>query len=338
MVGKFSIFDTLGRLSVFVLLFILAGGCTTSKAYRVAQTVEQDPNIPHIVLDGITLHAETFGDPRNKPVIILHGGPGWDYRHLLPVKALSDEYFVIFYDQRGTGLSPRVDGKQLSLDSSLEDLDAVINHFSKGRKVNLIGHSWGGMLASSYIGRHPEKVSHLVLAEPGPLTPEMYEVFYNNYTFGLPFIFHVVGAWFGTIGISDPDDQAGDDQFMYEVLIAYNGEDRPMAGYFCNKKPSPSAFIHWRLGLEAYNNIRKSGQKEGKYVVSLVKGVEKFKGEVLFLTGSCDKILGADMQKKQMAYFSKAKIVVVDGAGHYLFGEKPKESLKPVRDYFKTKN
>lgn len=335
--GKFNIFDTLVRLSLVISLFSLVGGCVTSKGYKVAQTVEQDPSIPHIILNGVTLHAETFGDPKNQPVIVLHGGPGWDYRTLLPIKALSDEYFVIFYDQRGTGLSPRVDGKQLTLESSIADLDAVINHYGKGRKINLIGHSWGGMLASSYVGRYPEKVSHLVLAEPGPLTQEMYEIFYDKHTWGLPFVFHVIGAWLGTIGVSGPDDQAGDDQFMYEVLVAYEGEDRPMAGYFCNKKASPSAFEHWRLGLEAYNNIRESGTKGEKYIVSLVKGVEDFNGEVLFLTSSCDTILGVDLQKKQMEYFPKARMVVIDGVGHYLFGEKPIESLAPVREYFKTK-
>jgi proline iminopeptidase len=336
-VEKPRIFSSFIWLTLVIPLFTFGGGCVASKEYKVAQTIEQNPNIPHIILDGVTLHAETFGDPKNQPVIVLHGGPGWDYRNLLPIKALSNEYFVIFYDQRGTGLSPRVDGKQLTLESSIADLDSVINHYGKGRKVNLIGHSWGGMLASSYVGRYPEKVSHLVLAEPGPLTQEMYEIFHDKYTLGLPFVFHVIGAWLGTIGVSDPDDQAGDDQFMYEVLIAYKGDDRPMAGYFCNKKASPAALEHWRLGLEAYNNIRESGLKGEGYIVSLVKGVEDFKGEVLFLTSSCDTILGVDLQKKQMKYFPKARIVVVDDAGHYLFGEKPTESLAPVRDYFKTK-
>lgn len=334
---KPRIFDAFVWLTLVILLFTLAGGCLATKDYKVAQTIEQNPSIPHIVLDGVTLHAETFGDPKNQPVIVLHGGPGWDYRNLLPVKALSDEYFVIFYDQRGTGLSPRVDGNQLSLESSLADLDAVINHYSNGRKVNLIGHSWGGMLASSYVGRHPEKVSHLVLAEPAPLTQEIFEIFHDSYTWGLPFAFHVIGAWLGTISVSDPDDQAGDDQFMYEVLMAYNGDDRPMAGYFCNKKAPPASFKHWRLGLEAYKNIRESGMKGGKYIVSLVEGVENFNREVLFLTSSCNTILGVDLQKKQMKYFPKARMVVVDGVGHYLFGEKPTESLLPVRVYFKTK-
>ena len=41
-----------------------------------------------------------------------------------------------------------------------------------GQKVNLVGHSWGAMLASAYLGQYPEKVDHAVLAEPGFLTSE----------------------------------------------------------------------------------------------------------------------------------------------------------------------
>ena len=37
----------------------------------------------------------------------INGGPGADYRSLLPLSRLKDDYFVIFYNQRSTGLSPR---------------------------------------------------------------------------------------------------------------------------------------------------------------------------------------------------------------------------------------
>jgi len=45
------------------------------------------------------------------------------------LKELSDEYYVVFYDQRGSGLSPRVDPAELTLDSSIEDLDRIVEHY-----------------------------------------------------------------------------------------------------------------------------------------------------------------------------------------------------------------
>ena len=43
-------------------------------------------------IDGYAFHAETFGGPANPPVLVVHGGPGGDYRLLLGLQALADQY------------------------------------------------------------------------------------------------------------------------------------------------------------------------------------------------------------------------------------------------------
>jgi pimeloyl-ACP methyl ester carboxylesterase len=53
---------------------------------------------------------------------------GADYRYLLPLKALADDYRVVFYDQRGTGLSPRVPADSITLDSFV-----TLRHFRHAR-------------------------------------------------------------------------------------------------------------------------------------------------------------------------------------------------------------
>src|SRR5262245_44675256 len=76
----------------------------------VPGTVHQDPTLPRIQINGTLLHAESFGDPAGPTVLVLHGGPGSDYRSLLHLKALADDgYKVVFWDQRGAGLSQRHD-------------------------------------------------------------------------------------------------------------------------------------------------------------------------------------------------------------------------------------
>jgi proline iminopeptidase len=74
---------------------------------------------------------------------------------------------VILYDQRGAGLSQRVEADQLKLSEYLKELDAVVDYYGKGEPVRIIGHSWGAMLLSGYLGYAPEKVAKAVLAEPG---------------------------------------------------------------------------------------------------------------------------------------------------------------------------
>lgn len=79
----------------FFLIFILTTG-----DYPVPKTISDDSGIPHVTINGVVFHAQTFGDPKNPVVLVVHGGPGWDYRSLLPLKALADEFYVVFYDQR----------------------------------------------------------------------------------------------------------------------------------------------------------------------------------------------------------------------------------------------
>lgn len=97
-----------GVLVGLVLLASIGLFIATSGAHSVPDTVATVPTIPHVEIDGVVFHAETFGDPQNPVVVVVHGGPGGDYGYLLNLHQLEDDYFVVFYDQRCAGLSPRV--------------------------------------------------------------------------------------------------------------------------------------------------------------------------------------------------------------------------------------
>jgi proline iminopeptidase len=106
-------------------------------------------------------------------IVVLHGGPGGDYRSLLHCSQLAgDGYFVVFYDQRGSGLSRRHEKGIYTIDLFVEDLDAVIRHYRRrpDQGVILLGQSWGAMLATAYINAHPATIRGAVLVEPGGFT------------------------------------------------------------------------------------------------------------------------------------------------------------------------
>ncbi len=163
--------------SLFLFLPVVLTGCLDPDAdgNLVPKTVDEDPSLPSIEINGTLLHAETYGDPANPMVMVLHGGPGADYRGLLPLRALADDgYFVVFWDQRGSGLSQRHAAGEYSYEIVLEDLRQVIDHYSSGPFV-LIGHSWGAMYATSFIDRYGTyggRVRGAVLSEPGGLTKD----------------------------------------------------------------------------------------------------------------------------------------------------------------------
>lgn len=153
---------------MFLHLFIITEG-----DYIVAKTVDQDPSLPHIHLGERLLHGETFGNDSNQTVIVIHGGPGGDYRYLLPLTEMEDEFYLVFYDQLGSGLSPRVAAEQLTLEQMLDDLHQLVNSYSHGKKVNLIGHSWGALLAANYVSAYPNRVEKVILAEPWLDCPDL---------------------------------------------------------------------------------------------------------------------------------------------------------------------
>lgn len=170
----------------WLLVFLLTGAltsCTKEKLINdpgnlVPETVMEDPSIPAITVNGATLHSEAFGHPDSTMLVVVHGGPGSDYRSLLNIKDLAlAGYRVIFYDQRGSGLSERFDAdyyeslEEEAVSLFFEDLRGVIAHYRtrSDQRVMLIGDSWGGMLCAGYTGKYPGEVDGLVVSEPGGL-------------------------------------------------------------------------------------------------------------------------------------------------------------------------
>lgn len=301
----------------------------TSSEIVVARTASQDTSIPRVEIGGAVFHAETFGDPDRQAVIVIHGGPGWDYKSLLSLKALSDEYYVVFYDQRSTGLSPRVSPDGISLESSIVDLASIVDHFGRGRKVDLVGHSWGAMLASAYIGRHPEKVRRAVLAEPGFLTTEMMEE--AGVRFGprweAGFLYRAGKAWFESLHVKG-DADAASDYFLGQIAPYANPE------YYCDGVVPDEAADHWRVGSGAMQSIMRSAvDQQGRISINLIVGVERFKDPVLFLASECNKLIGMDHQVKQARFFQDAELVLIKGSGHSIFAERPEDAMRAVRDY-----
>jgi len=131
------------------------------------------------ISDSVKLYYEIMG--QGDTLVIIHGGPGLDHTYLLPqFGELSDEFTLIFYDQRGTGKSECViDSNSITLDNFVDDLENLRMEL-KLKKMNLLGHSWGGFLAMNYAIMYPEKVNKVVLISTIPATSDYLPEFINN--------------------------------------------------------------------------------------------------------------------------------------------------------------
>ena len=307
----------------------------TRGSHAVPATVVDDPTLPHVTIDGVTFHAETFGDPAAPVVIVVHGGPGGDYGYLLNLHALADEYHVVFYDQRGAGLSPRVAAEELTLQSSIDDLHRMVTHYGQGAPVRLIGHSWGAMLAAAYVGQHPDRVAQAVLAEPGALDNAGLARFQEHQaaTRSLRYYRRLVPTIFESLRVDGPDDDAQMD-YIYGTMSA-DFVNTAATGYRCAGAdigpvapdvPAPPR----RFGTTAYNTLFGPAAD----LATIAANADRFTGDVLFLASECNSFIGAEFQRSQMGLFSQAELVVIPDAGHEMFSENPAASIAAVRDFF----
>lgn len=115
------------------------------------------------VSDIHTIYYEEVGNPKGKPVVFLHGGPGGginiSYRRFFDPK----KWRVILFDQRGCGQStPFAEIKDNTTWDLVSDIEKIRNHLEIS-KWAVFGGSWGSTLSLAYAITHPEKVTELFL-------------------------------------------------------------------------------------------------------------------------------------------------------------------------------
>ncbi|MEH7300458.1 alpha/beta fold hydrolase [Neobacillus drentensis] len=115
----------------------------------------------YITLRNEKIYAKVMG--KGEPLIFLHGGPGGEHRFFLPhLQDLSQHFTLIFYDQRGCGQSEKAINEEYTMDGEVETLEALRQFFNID-KLNLIGESWGSMLALLYAAKYPNHVNKLFM-------------------------------------------------------------------------------------------------------------------------------------------------------------------------------
>jgi proline iminopeptidase len=104
-----------------------------------------------------------IGPASGRPLLVVHGGPGETHHVLRPhLDALaSADRRVVYYDQRR---------EPVPHSRHVADLDEVRQALGVER-IDLLGFSWGAVLAVLYALEHPSRVARLVLVSILPLHP-----------------------------------------------------------------------------------------------------------------------------------------------------------------------
>ena len=109
------------------------------------------------------LYFEESGNPKGKPVVFLHGGPGGGTDPKMRRFFDPKRYRIILYDQRGCGLStPHASLVENTTWDLVEDIEKLRDFLAIPR-WQVFGGSWGSTLAIAYAETHPKRVTELVL-------------------------------------------------------------------------------------------------------------------------------------------------------------------------------
>ncbi|HEX5170699.1 MAG TPA: alpha/beta hydrolase [Cyclobacteriaceae bacterium] len=302
--------------NIYLFFFLLAAACETEDMSKpgalVPLTADQDTSIPSQAINGTLLHVEAFGKPTDPLLIVIHGGPGGDFRSLLNAKQLADDgFYVVFYDQRGTGLSRREDKSQYesreAVQLFIDDLDALVTlfRFGPGQKVFLFGHSWGAMLATAYINQHPEKIDGVILAEPGGLTwPQTKDYLsrsnkvklFNETLNDALFPEHIL------------DGRSEDEVLDYKASFFTSYENAPG-----NVLGNPGSYPFWRNGAVSFLTLNENADQYG---FDFTTHLQQYRVKVLFLYSENNRAYGASWAENVSAPFPNVEVMMVENCGH----------------------
>jgi proline iminopeptidase len=294
-------------IGMITILAMQLAGCQLHNPAQpgnlVPPTVDDDPGLPTLSLSSTKLYYQTYGNSGKKPVIVLHGGPGNDFRYQLSLMqrvdgySLADDYFFIFYDQRGAGQSRRHDREALNTTLMLQDLEEIADRYSPTQPIAVLGHSWGGTHAVQYLNTHPDRVKAAILIEPDGVKGVFNQEAGGSDIGGPNFTDIQNIAWTREV-ISGKDHERAD--YQVQVVFSRNQErfDAPFA----------------RSGFLAIYYVNLNELSNNTYDFS--QRLPEFKGKALLLQGDKSVISVAFQQKYNFQFFPNRSVYTFPDCNH----------------------
>jgi proline iminopeptidase len=282
---------------------------------RWCALLELDKN--HIHIGDCELYCEQEGG--GPPIVLLHGGPGATHHYFHPSFSRAAEFAtVIYYDQRGCGVSDYEAGEGYTLDQAVDDLDKLRQRLGFERWV-VLGHSYGGLVAQCYALKYPDSLAGLVL----------------------------VGSSLGFGADTGPSRQwdflTGEERARIREI--HRGSDLSLARKVYNAflngdwkrqhycKPTADQFA--RIALYEWKHDKSFRDAVGGQTswLNLRGGFDGCPIPTLIVEGKWDLTWGEKKPAALHANHPNARLVVLDDAGHSPFASNPDEFFRVLREF-----
>jgi proline iminopeptidase len=225
---------------------------------------------------------------------------------------LTDEYHIVIWDQRGTGLSMRHDEPSLlTMAVYLKDLEDLVEVVAPGRQVILLGHSFGGMYATMYMNAHPDRIAGAILIEPGPLSTALRNELDLE-------------------GMSYCDEWLNDLMWARQFITMNDHERADYVMTIGYSDPYPIS----RVGAAVMAYLGREIQEQD---YDYADNVGEIVPEILFIVGGDTEEMGEAFQHKQRALFPTSRLEVIPDSGHHdIVWSNTSQSVSIIREYLNT--
>jgi pimeloyl-ACP methyl ester carboxylesterase len=129
--------------------------------------VKRLPRSEFVPIRNLQYHVQIWGEPSpdKVPLVMVHGWMDVAASYQFVVDAFSQDHYVIAPDWRGYGKTSAGGADNFWYPDYMADLDFLLDHYSPGHQVNLVGHSMGGNVVMLYGGVRPERIRRLINLE-----------------------------------------------------------------------------------------------------------------------------------------------------------------------------
>ena len=265
------------------------------------------------------IHGRRF-DGDGPPAVLLHGGPGMSAGYLDPlVPLLAGVFSPILYQQRG--LLPTTIDEPFTVETNVADAEAVIDAAAGGRAW-IVGHSWGGHLALHLLVSSPERIAGAIIVDPLGAHLEVMEEFGKRLEAPLT---DEERARFEEIEAGEEAGTSTAEESMEALRMVW-------PSYFADPPTAPP-MPDIELVVPAFAGTMASVNAHAE-AETLVRRLPAVPAEipVLFVHGAASP-MPVRASTESATLIPHAEVQVIEGAGHFIWHERPDEVRDVVRAF-----
>jgi proline iminopeptidase len=325
------------RLARLAAAAVVAMGVLTAAAVAAEAPATYPIQEQFVDANGVLIYTMTMG--RGAPLVIVHGGPGASHDYFLPyLLPLARHHRLVFIDERGSGRSEKLeDVKGYTVEAMADDVEAVRVALGLG-KIDLLGHSYGGVLAQAYAFKYQQHLSHLVLCSTFHSTRALNAAFVRMKE-KMPAELRARIDRMEAEGLYGHGKDYEKNRYTADYMIAAWGE-----GYFpylYQKNPDPN-YDPVGNGAMSWDLYREMWGSHGEYVIdgnlAAVEWADRLpsiKVPTLITVGDHDETDPA-ISREMNAKIPGSRLVVLPNSGHMTMVDQPGMFNRAIDEFLRA--